>query len=114
MEEEKKEELEEEKEETEEPETETKEETETPREEKPGASTYTREKPEFKTLKKFEKTYGRYFVEIALKEIEEGNRFISFAKGVMDMRGNKRYRKAFGVPNTEEMKKFILEAVEAI
>lgn len=72
------------------------------------------EKPEFKTLKKFEKTYGRYFVEIALKEVEEGNQFISFAKGVVDLRGNRRYRKTFGIPNTDEMKKFVTDSVKEI
>ncbi len=67
----------------------------------------------FKTLKKFEQKYGtRNFLEIALKETDDGNKIITFSKGFTDNGGNKRYRRSLGFEATDEMKNFIMESIK--
>ncbi len=70
-----------------------------------------RERVDFKVLKSFEKKYGSgKFVEISLKETEDGNKFISLSKGYYDRDGNKRYSKSFGFANEQEMKDFVIDS----
>ena len=73
------------------------------------------EKPNFKTIKKFEQNYGaRNFLEIALKEMDDGSKIITFSKGFTDNNGNKRYRRSLGFVASDDMKKFILDSVKSL
>ncbi len=70
-------------------------------------------KPDFKTVKKFEKDYGsRNFLEIALKKLDDGSEIITFSKGFKDQQGNRRYRRSLGVAASEDMKSFIEDAIK--
>ncbi len=70
------------------------------------------DKPNFKTVKKFEQNYGaRNFVEIALKELDDGSKIITISKGFTDNGGNKRYRRSLGFAASDEMKKFIIDSM---
>ena len=73
------------------------------------------EKPNFKTVKSFEQKYGaRNFLEVALKELDDGTQIITVSKGFMDNNGNKRYRRSLGFTASDEMKKFIADSVEKL
>jgi hypothetical protein len=71
------------------------------------------QKPTFKTVKKFEQNYGtRNFLEIALKEVDDGSQIITVSKGYTDNEGSKRYRRSLGFPVSDDMKKFIVESIQ--
>lgn len=71
------------------------------------------EKPEFKTLKSYSIDFGtRNFLELALKEAREGekfNRFISISKGYTDQEGRKHYKRSLGFAIDEEVIDFFID-----
>lgn len=71
------------------------------------------EKPEFKTLKSYSIDFGtRNFIELALKEAREGekfNRFISISKGYTDQEGQKHYKRSLGFAIDKEVIDFFIE-----
>ncbi len=71
------------------------------------------DRPVFKTIKSFEKTYGmRNFIEVALKETNEGeNVFFSISKGFTGQNGMKRYKKSLGFAASKELQEFLIDAL---
>lgn len=75
------------------------------------------EKPQFETVKSFDKAYGesgRKFIEITLKKVkgEDGTDFVSISKGYFGFNGKKIYRRSMGFPYTDELKKFVVDSVK--
>ncbi|MBN1923141.1 MAG: hypothetical protein JW791_00050 [Nanoarchaeota archaeon] len=74
------------------------------------------ERPVFKTIKSFEKTYGtRNFIEVALKNTNEGeNIFFSISKGFTSQNGVKRYKKSLGFAASQELQEFLVDALSKL
>ena len=70
------------------------------------------ERPVFKTIKSFEKNYGtRNFIEIALKETNNGeNFFFSISKGFLTQENAKRYKKSLGFEASKELQQFFVDS----
>ena len=69
--------------------------------------------PDYETIKVEEYKYGNNFIEIARKKIEDAE-FISVSKGFYNKAGEKRYKNGIGFPDEEELKKFLVEKLQAI
>ena len=74
------------------------------------------EKPVFKTIESFEKTYGtRNFIEVALKETNDGeNVFFSISKGFTSQNNIKRYKKSLGFAASEELQLFLIDSLSKL
>ena len=64
--------------------------------------------PEFVTLKAEEVKYGNNFMEVSRKKVEE-NEFLMISKGYYAQDGSKRYKGGVGIPDRDEVKKFLSE-----
>lgn len=73
-------------------------------------------KPQYETVEEKEITIGEEknkFIAIARKKVEE-KEFISISKGRKLPNGEKIYQGGIGIPDDDEVKKFISEAIKKI
>ena len=63
---------------------------------------------EFITIKAEEIKYDNNFMEVSRKTVD-GNEFLMVSKGYFAPDGGKRYKGGVGIPDREEVKKFISE-----
>lgn len=69
--------------------------------------------PDYETLKIEEYKYGNNFIEVARKKVEDAE-FISLSKGYYTQSGEKRYKNGIGFPDEAEIKKFLIDNLQAI
>ncbi|VVB74910.1 Uncharacterised protein [Candidatus Tiddalikarchaeum anstoanum] len=75
------------------------------------------ERPVFKTIEKFEKTYGtRNFIEVALKETEGvgGNTFFSISKGFITQNNMRKYKNSLGFSANEDIHTFLVDSLNKL
>jgi hypothetical protein len=75
------------------------------------------ERPVFKTIEKFEKTYGtRNFIEVALKETEggTGNVFFSISKGFITQNNMRKYKNSLGFSASEDVNTFLIDSLQKL
>lgn len=77
------------------------------------------ERPVFKTIEKYEKTYGtRNFIEVALKETETeggtGNVFFSISKGFITQNNMRKYKNSLGFSASEDVHAFLIDSLQKL
>ena len=66
--------------------------------------------PEFVTIKAEDIQYGNNFIEVSRKKVDD-NEFLMVSKGYFAPDGSKRYKGGVGIPDRDEVKKFIAEKI---
>ena len=66
--------------------------------------------PEFVTIKAEEVKYGNNFIEVSRKKVDN-NEFLMISKGYFAPDGSKRYKGGVGIPDRDEVRKFISEKI---